>query len=243
MTIQRTINCSHCGAPVETRGDGGIVFCDYCGSYSNPDGTVYRPNPGKRSRQLKAAMNEALEENDIARWRRCMYESCMLDLKRNPAMYAGAPSDTVGLRDYVNKIVQQYELLNFDTEISKAFRQCQELINRLTIIKDKHVPACRDLLEAYRRYFSAYLYHPKYPFETRPGDAEQQALDVTRSAIRQYAALWGETTVNEVLVQLFGDREIGAGGIICGSCGLTLDAEGSSDRTCPKCGSVIYLNK
>lgn len=243
MDIRRQIKCSHCGGSIEVRQGEDIAFCEYCGSYSNPDGTVYKPHPDRRSRELKAAMNEALEDDDIETWRLYMYESCMLDVKRNPGVYQNAPRDRAGLRDYVYKLVKQYELLNFDENVRKAFLHCQNIVNRFQKTKKNHLEVCRDLLEAYRRYFKTYLYHPGYPFETRQGDAEQQALDTTRSAINQNKTLWGEAVVSQVLISLFGDRETGKGNITCDSCGIVLDTGESSTIICPNCGSITYLNK
>lgn len=243
MDIHRQIKCSRCGAAVEPRRGKDIAFCKYCGSYSNPDGTVYKPNPDKRSRELKAAMNEALEEDDIGRWRIYMYESCMLDVKRNPEVYKISLSDNDKLRGYVNKLVKQYELLNFDKGVKKAFAHCQQTVNRLIKTEDNYLSVCRDLLEAYRRYFRTFLNHPEYPFETIPGDAEQQALDITRSAINQLKPKWGENIINPIISGLFGDRETGKGKISCDSCGFRLDIGKSSTLKCPNCGSVIYLNK
>jgi len=243
MATRRQLKCTKCGASVEVQPGEDMAFCEYCGAYSNPDGTVYFPNPDKRSRELKRKMGEALADDNMDLWRAYMYESCQLSMKKQPDLYKNAPTDKHELREYIHKQVKQYELLNFNKDVKKAFENCQGIINKLMKVKKNHSQACKELLKGYREYFNSFLYHPEYPYDTNPGDAEQQAIDTTRSAINQYAPLWGEDIISQIMIDVFSDIQTTGDQVSCDSCGVVLDIGESSSVKCPSCGTIMYINK
>ena len=243
MDTRRQLKCIRCGATVEAQPGENFAFCEYCGGYSNPDGTVYKPKPNRRSRELKRMMSEALEYGDMESWRHYMHESCRLDLEMHPEIYRDAPADRQKLHEYLNKHVKQYELLSFDETIKKAFANSQRAINKLAKVKENHIRAAGKVLNTYRAYFSAFLYHPEYPFHAATDDAEQLAMDSTRAAINQYAELWGEEVISRIMVDVLGDIQTSGKQVHCDSCNFLLDIGDASSVTCPACGSVVYSNK
>lgn len=243
MDTTRQLKCAKCGGAIAVQSGEDMAFCEYCGSYSNPDGTVYFPDHDARIEALRQKMGKAIRKDDREQWRRLCFEYCLLSVQLHPEQHPAAPADDDGFRKYVSQQVRMYELLAFDDGVKEAFAACQQVINNLMQVTTGHVAAARTLLDAYRRYFNAFLHHPDYPYETKPGDAEQQAVDTSRSAVNQFAPLWGREVIKEIMVAVFGDRKTASGQVYCDSCGMLQEAGELSSVKCPSCGSVTYINK
>lgn len=243
MDTIRQLKCAKCGASIEVQPGEDMAFCGYCGSYSNPDGTVYFPDNDAQIGALRRKMDKAIKKNEKEKWRRLCCEYCMVSTRLHPEQHPNAPADDDGFRKYVGQQVGMYELLAFDAGVKEAFAACQQVINSLMLVTTGHVAAARQLLDAYRKYFNTFLHHPDYPYETKPGDAEQQAVDTTRSAVNQYAPFWGREAISQIMISVFGDRRTASGQVYCDSCGALLPVGAESSVKCSACESVTYLNK
>ncbi len=267
--IVRTLRCGRCGAPVHVEPEADLAQCEYCGGYSNPDGTVWAPQSASSDRKLRRLgekAGRALSAGDRDRWR----AAAQAYFRRETELAAAdgaryhrlAPKDPAKLDEYAAKIVSMYELVYFDPEVSQAASECSNTIAELfaveipgginpmlpaevpAVLEAERAPAIQAtgrLLKDYRRYFAALLHHPDYPYPVPAGAAEQTALDTTRAAIRQYESVWGSEAVEAVMTAVFGDRRLSGAELPCPGCGEPLDVAGHSEVRCPSCGLVTYV--
>jgi predicted RNA-binding Zn-ribbon protein involved in translation (DUF1610 family) len=242
----RQLECSHCGAAIQAPDESATVFCMYCGAFANPDGVVYRPEQFDRSarmEELRTALYETQEDRDVVAWRLYCQEYYTLDVQLNSQMYPGVPEDPGAFREFIQKTVKQNELYTFDEEVVAANLAVMELFEQLVELDSGHVAAARRVLEGYRRYFGALIDHPEYPFEMPPGTVERMAVETTRSALQQYASIWGEPVMKRVLQRVLGDLEVRGNEIPCRACGTSLVTDGSDQVTCPSCGAVTFIDR